>query len=490
LDDGKIEYLGRIDNQVKIRGFRIELGEIETLLGQHPAIAQTTVIVREDRPGDRRLVAYCVADPHSPPKINQLRDFISQQVPNYMVPAMFVLLPTLPMTANGKVDRRALPAPDDLRPELEDTSIAPRNELETQLTQIWGKVLGLQSIGIRDNFFELGGNSLLAVRLLSKIQTNLGHKLPLSMLFTAQTIEQLAEILTPTDSVDPAMSWSSLVPIQTTGSKPPLFFIHAVWGNVLFYKELVSYLEPDRPCYGLQAQGLDGQQAPSTSVVEMAAHYIQAIQSVQPQGPYAICGNSFGGVVAFEVAKQLHEDGEKIAFLAAFDTAAPTATAVTDGSELLDLGSQLLVHLRIFVKLKLSDQFTYVWERLKWHLIGGKVSLFYRFYLRYLNRSPSALRLLDVGLANRQARQCYRPTAYPGSITLFRAKQEYPEEFQPAADLGWSELATGKVEVYEVPGKHDTMMHEPQVQVLAEQVKVCLQRVEIAIAREGKYEND
>ena len=490
--DGNIEYLGRIDNQVKIRGFRIELGEIETLLDRHPAIVQTTAIVREDRPGDQRLVAYCVAERDAQLKPNELRDFIAPQVPNYMVPTMFVMLSALPMTPNGKVDRRALPAPDDLRSSgAADTFVAPRNEVERQLTQIWQRVLGIQSIGVTDNFFDLGGHSLLAVRLLSEIQTNLGHKLTLAVLFTAQTIEQLADICERADNKPTtATSWSSLVPIQTTGSKPPLFLIHAIWGNVLYYRELVSYLEPDRPFYGLQAQGLDGKQAPYTSVVDMAAHYIQAIQSVQPQGPYAICGSSFGGVVAFEIARQLHECGEQIALLGVFDTAAPTAISAAEDADLVELSNRLLFHLQTFLNLKLSNKFIYVWTRLKWHFTGGKASMFYRFYLRYINRSPSALRLLDVALANRQALQCYTPTAYPGPLTLFYVQPKYPEKGNLAADFGWSELAQGKVEVYEMPGDHETIMQAPQVRVLAAQLTMCLQWVEIAIDRERKYEND
>ena len=482
LPDGNLEYLGRIDNQVKIRGFRIELSEIETVLSQYPAVAQTSIIVREDRPGDQRLVAYCVAENDGRLTTSELRQFLSQQMPNYMVPAVFVILPELPMTPNGKVDRRALPAPDDLRSSgAADTFVAPRNEVERQLTQIWQRVLGIQSIGVTDNFFDLGGHSLLAVRLLSEIQTNLGHKLTLAVLFTAQTIEQLADICERADNKPTtATSWSSLVPIQTTGSKPPLFLIHAIWGNVLYYRELVSYLEPDRPFYGLQAQGLDGKQAPYTSVVDMAAHYIQAIQSVQPQGPYAICGSSFGGVVAFEIARQLHECGEQIALLGVFDTAAPTAISAAEDADLVELSNRLLFHLQTFLNLKLSNKFIYVWTRLKWHFTGGKASMFYRFYLRYINRSPSALRLLDVALANRQALQCYTPTAYPGPLTLFYVQPKYPEKGNLAADFGWSELARGKVEVYEMPGDHETIMHAPQVRVLAAQLTMCLQWAETA----------
>ncbi|MGK7878448.1 MAG: amino acid adenylation domain-containing protein, partial [Xenococcaceae cyanobacterium] len=197
LPDGNIEFLGRLDNQVKIRGFRIELGEVESTLSQHPAVRKTTVIAREDIPGDKGLVVYIVLnDPssiqnpsaiaatQSKPKIqNQLRPFLQQKLPDYMIPSAFVLLETLPLTPNGKVDRRALPVPDQTKLEPEGTFVAPRDELELQLTKIWEKVLGIQPIGVRDNFFDLGGHSLLAVRLFAQIEKAFKKNLPLSVLF-------------------------------------------------------------------------------------------------------------------------------------------------------------------------------------------------------------------------------------------------------------------------------------------------------------------
>ncbi|NEO15135.1 MAG: amino acid adenylation domain-containing protein [Moorea sp. SIO3F7] len=255
LPDGNIEFLGRIDNQVKIRGFRIELGEIESVLNTHPQIQQTVVIAREDLPGNKRLVAYIVVEESL--STNQLREFLKQKLPDYMVPSAFVTLDTLPLTPNGKVDRKSLPAPDGVFSRVEEY-VAPRTTIELQLTQIWSEVLNLTSVGVQDNFFELGGHSLLAVRLMSKIQQQFQINLPLATLFQSPTIEQLASLLGSSVNTQNPI----LVGIKTSGNQPPLFCIHPVGGNVLCYAELARHLAQDYPVYGLQSLGLDGQQQP------------------------------------------------------------------------------------------------------------------------------------------------------------------------------------------------------------------------------------
>jgi acyl carrier protein len=215
---------------VKIRGFRIELGEIEAMLGQHPGVQETVVMVREDVPGNKRLVAYVVVNQALAPTIPQLHEFLKQKLPEYMVPAAIVLLEALPLTPNGKVDRRALPVPDTARPELQEAFVAPRDNLELQLAQIWEDVLNVRPIGVTDNFFNLGGHSLLAVRLMAQIQQQFGQNLPLATLFQAPTIEQLATtVRQPTRSED----WSPLVKIQQGGSKRPFFCLPGAGGNVL-----------------------------------------------------------------------------------------------------------------------------------------------------------------------------------------------------------------------------------------------------------------
>jgi aspartate racemase len=481
LPDGAIEILGRVDFQVKLRGMRVELGEIESMLEQHPTVKEAVVTAREDDSGDKRLVAYIVPKLASN-EINQtvitkeLRNFLKEKLADYMVPSAFVMLAALPLTPNGKVDRRALPAPDQVRQEPEETFVAPQDELELQLTEIWEKVLGVQPIGVRDNFFELGGHSLLAVRLVTEVEKVFGKNLPLSSFVEAQTVEQLANLLRQQDESAP---WRSLVMIQPGSTKPPLFCVHAVWGTVLFYQKLVRYLESDQPFYALQAQGLDGKQVPCTSVKEMAAHYIKEIRTVQPEGPYFIGGYSFGGWVAFEIARQLHAQGQEIALLTLFDTSAPGYHKPTSSSDdgkpstFLDLS---LFHFRKLLRLNIQDQLAYLRQRLVWHLMAGKLSIFYRIYLRYLRRSPQDLRLLDVAGANNQAAKSYVPQVYPGRLTLFRATDK-AAGFGNDLDMGWGELATGGVEIYDISGSHTEIMEEPQLGHVAEKLKLCLKAV-------------
>ena len=272
--DGTLEILGRIDHQVKIRGVRIEPGEIAGVLNQHPNIKASIVIAREDVPGDKRLVAYIVPNPEQTPTSSEIRQFLKQRLPDYMIPAAFVMLEALPLTPNGKIDRRALAVPEYSREDGERTFLAPRNRLEMQLTQIWEEVLGVKPIGITDNFFELGGHSLIAVRLFVEIEKLCGKNLPLATLFQAQTIEELAAVIGQDGWSAP---WSSLVKIQPGDSKPPLFCVHPIGGNVLEYYQMAHYLGQDQPVYGLQALGLDGKQVPLTSIEDMAYQPIEDI---------------------------------------------------------------------------------------------------------------------------------------------------------------------------------------------------------------------
>jgi len=476
LPDGNIEYVGRIDNQVKIRGFRIELGEIESLLSQHPNLSQAVVIVYEKTPGDKRLVAYIVSQNKQVTTTNKLRKFLSQNLPSHMIPSVFVIMENLPLTPNGKVDRRALPAPDSLEQAPEENFVAPLNDLELQLTQIWQRVLGMQCIGVKDNFFELGGHSLLAVRLLSEIQNELGKNLPLATFFTAQTIQQLAIVLA---QEEPSVSWSCLVPIQIDdqAKKPPLFCIHAVWGNVLFYRKLVRHLPENQPVYGLQAKGLDGREKPTTSVTEMAANYIQAIRSVQPQGPYYIIGYSFGGVVAFEVARQLYIQGQEMAMLGILDTPAPSGyelSNIKNNSNILSrFFNRSTHHLRNLLKLNFGEQINYIAGKIQWHLTVGRFSFLYRKYLLYIKRSPLDLRLADLNLANSKANRKYSASVFPGKLTLFRCNSQ-ELKLTNSSDLSWSKLALGGVEIHQIIGKHTTIMEEPDVRDLAEKLNYCL----------------
>jgi amino acid adenylation domain-containing protein len=309
LADGRLDYIGRSDHQVKLRGFRIELGEIENILAQDSCVKQAVAVVREDVPGDKRLVAYVTAQEGQTCDPQHLRRGLRDVVPEYMVPSAVVVLREFPLTPNGKVDRAALPAPDvDSHPD-EAQAVSPRNPLELQLAAIWEQVLGVTRIGVKDNFFDLGGYSLLALRMFSAIERTFGKRLPMSLLFQAPTIEQLADLLADEGCT---VRWRSLVAIQPEGSKPPFFAVPGVGGNVLVFARLAKLLGEDQPFYGLQARGLDGKEKPFMRVEEMAAHYIAEIRSVQPEGPYLIGGTCTGGLVAYEMGQQLAAQGHNV----------------------------------------------------------------------------------------------------------------------------------------------------------------------------------
>ena len=470
--DGNIEFLGRADHQVKIRGFRIELGEIEAVLGQHTAVRAAVVLAREDAPAEKRLVAYVVADSTA----DELRRFLKDKLPEYMVPAVVVLLKALPVTPNGKVDRRALPAPDRSRPELEKAFVAPRDDLELQLAHIWEEVLGVRPVGVRDNFFELGGHSLLAVRLFALIEKRLGKKLPLTAVFQGATVEHLAGVLRQPATPGPQ---SSLVPIQPGGSKRPLFLVHPAGGHVFPYIHLAQFLGPDQPCYGLQARGLEDGQDPHTRIEDMAAWYIQALQTVQPTGPYLLGGWSMGGVVAFEMAQQLHAQGQRVALLALLDGRIPTPdeTFPEEDAEAIVLVERYFGisfgPMESLAELPKDQQLAFMLEQAKSAgLVPAELDV------------SQARRFVDLLRSDLRATQNYGLHLYPGRITFFKASETL-EGASADPTLGWSDWASGGVEVHVVPGNHANLMYEPHVEVLAEKLTACLNQAQSAAAEEN-----
>lgn len=460
LPDGNIEFLGRIDHQVKIRGFRIELGEIEAVLGQHPKVREASVSVFEPAPGDKRLVGYFVAQPSEKPSVGELRAFLGEKLADYMVPTMFVALDKLPLTPSGKVDRRSLPAPDQSRPDLEKEFVAPRNDTEMQLAKMWEKLLNVSPIGIHDNFFELGGDSLIAGRLFTQIQKTFGKNFVPTALLGAPTIAQLGGLITGGDT---ASTWTSLIPIQSKGTRPPLFCLHAGAGTILFYHDLANRLGEDQPVYGLQAQGLYGGATPHERVEEMAAHYIQEMRSVQPHGPYQLAGFCFGAILAFEVAQQLRRAGEQTSFLASFDGGVPRYD-YREGRAPVESDAQkttaspgaaqpwLVRHFRNLIKRS---------PRKAWNYLARKIELRWRFTKRDLTLAvarrytrkgkplPESLRNTFFLWNNFRAEQAYQLQVYPGRMTVYVSAGLFAE-----TDLGWRKWAAGGVDVQEIPGEH------------------------------------
>ena len=480
--DGNIEFLGRLDTQVKLRGFRIELGEIEAMLARHPAVQQVVVVAREDRPGDQRLVAYSVPAQRPVPNSQELRHFLHERVPDYMVPSAFVWLDALPLTPNGKVDRRALPAPDQTKPELARAFVAPRDALERLLTKMWEAALNVKPIGVQDNFFELGGHSLLAVRLCEQMEQKFGKNLSPATLFQAPTIEQLSYLLRQENYV--AHSWSLMVPFQAGGSKPPFFCLFCS-------AELALLLGPDQPFYALQPHGLAGRRAPAT-IEAAAADYLQEIQAVQPEGPYFLGGFSFGGPVVFEMAQQLTKQGQQVAFLALLDPpvlphsqcsppVSPTSLQSLTANR--SVREQIARHTHALSLLGSQKQLVYVLERVTGHLTATNKRIkrmICHLYLGLGRRLPFSLRAFYFLETGGQAIRKYVPFVYSGCAVLFRAQGSAPH--LPAE---WSSLVAGGLEVHEVPGNHFDIIREPYVRTLAAKLGACLSQAQAVKAGKG-----
>ncbi|MDZ8055525.1 MAG: alpha/beta fold hydrolase [Aulosira sp. ZfuVER01] len=469
-NEGYLFLTGRLKEQINRGGEKIAPREIDDVIVEHPAVDQAVAFAVPHPTLGEDLAAAIVLRPNASVTDKEIREFVASKLAGFKVPNQIVFVAEIPKGSTGKLQRIGLA--QKLKEQLQANFLAPRTELEKVLALIWAEVLNIEQVGIYDNFFALGGDSLLAVRLFNKIEQKLGYSLPLSTLIPAPTIEQFADVIRRAESSE---SSSSLVAIRPDGSRPPLFLIHAVWGNVLMYRDLVRYLHPDQPVYALQAKGIDGQQAPLTDLSEMAAHYIQEIRQVQPNGPYYIGGYSFGGIIGFEMAQQLQAQGEKIALLAIFDVSSPGYAKPIPNSD-----DASFFHLRKLLSLNIKDQLTYLWERVFWHLQIGKVSMFYRFYLRYIKRSLPDLRLLEVALANNKAGKSYVPSIYPGQVTLFRASQQNVG-LDVDLELGWGKLAAGGVELHHVPGTHASHIQEPNIQVLAKKFQACLNRAQMNV---------
>ncbi|MDZ7963727.1 MAG: amino acid adenylation domain-containing protein [Nostoc sp. DedSLP03] len=483
LPDGNIEYIGRIDNQVKIRGFRIELGEIEAVLSQYPHVQQVTVIASVDTPGDKQLVAYLVSDAEENPSISDLRQFLKEKLPEYMVPAAFVYLDALPLTPNGKIDRRALPVPDLNNIAVDNRFFRSLDLVEQQLAEIWSQVLNLYPIGVKDNFFELGGHSLLAVQLMAKIEQQFRINLPLSVLFQNSTIQQLATFLR--QPVDTSI-WSPLVAVKPSGSNKPFFCVPGAGGNPIYFYNLAHHLGPEQPFYGLQALGLDGESEPHTQVEIAATFYIQAIQSIQPKGPYLLGGHSFGSKVAFEMAQQLQKLGHEVALLALFDTAAPNVDDVDAKSQHVGVDNAFwLKEVGVVMEELYETSLDISYEVLKSFESEEEQLKYFQERLQLANVLPAEIGIKQlrglVQVYKTQVDTIYQPknTETINQITCFMASDEkkFSEDLENKA-LSWGKFSKLPVNIQVVPGKHITMLNEPHVRVLAEKLKDCLEKIQ------------
>ncbi|MBU4337085.1 MAG: amino acid adenylation domain-containing protein, partial [Actinobacteria bacterium] len=569
--DGRVVHLGRLDSQVKVRGFRIELGEIEATLVQHPAIAQAVVDVRADGPAGPTLVAYCRPDDGELPQVGDLRQYLRTTLPDYMVPARFVMIDEVPLTPNGKVDRRALPDPDPAGRRADGHHVAPRTPAERRLAGFWAELLGTDQIGVHDDFFDLGGHSLLALQLLNRIIDEFGVELPLHRLFEASTLEALAGVIDQATGASPSATrfvpelmsiWcdvldvaavgpdddflalqadrslvdamllrtrerlgvfaeglsatdflrrptirglaelisrneepvsSLVVPLRTTGEATPLFLVHAGGGYVFFYRALAAELDGRRPVYAIRAEnprdGLGRPLVAAESIASIAARYIEQIREVQPHGPYLLGGACFGGLVAFDMARQLRAQGEEIAGpLFLFDAVLPNNPALSpddldrlraagfDARTLTPSLRQALTRKRAEIRtmgpVAGATHLVRAVARRTWReLRRGGALLLTRLPLRSaaaraIPVSPMGARTPEELLLEEYAESlevaihlslAYQPEPTEVSLVVVEAVGSGP------LSVSWRGITSGEIAVHRSPGTHLDMLEHPWV---------------------------
>nr|WP_194238606.1 non-ribosomal peptide synthetase/type I polyketide synthase [Streptomyces spongiae] len=470
LPDGNIEFLGREDFQVKVRGYRIELGEIEAALLRCPGVRAAAVSAVGERQTARRLVGYVVTDDRAYDTVTDLDKALRHQLPEYLIPQHLIVLDELPLSANGKVDRSALPAPD-AKAGADDAVIAPRNELERQLADIWGEFFDARPVSVSAGFFDLGGDSMLAVRLMARIQTELGRSLPLATLFSRPTIELLAEALQEADATE-ATRREALVPIRSIHpeeTRPPLFLVHPVGGDVLCYAELVSLLDEAQPCYGLQVPDTD---TPLTTVAELAAHYIRAMRTAAPHGPYRLGGWSMGGVIALEMAGQLVRAGEPVDLVVAVDLLEPPGPAqvrTVDDASLVSWIARDLAGLAGVAWEPNADDFRQTGRE--------PLEILYDEARRASVLPPDVDidtlgRIVEKFSCNARALLAHEPMPYAGRVEFFRACDGGASEETTQA---WLALCPGETVATAVPGDHYTVMRRPHLDRLADRLGAVLE---------------
>jgi thioesterase domain-containing protein/acyl carrier protein len=405
-----------------------------------------------------------------------------------MIPSAFVFLDAFPLNPNGKVDRRALAAFTPIEEEVHKTSSdTPRDVFEMKLVVIWRDLLRLKHVGIHDDFFNLGGHSLLAVRLFARIERDFGIRLPLTTLFHAATISNLANLLRePGGDSD---KQSVVVHIRFGNGKPILFGVHGHEGGVLFWRDIVMHLPPDQPFYAIQAQGVDGLQPALTRIENMASLYVREVQKIQPHGPYFLCGFSMGGEIAFEMSQQLLQIGEQVDLLVMLDTKNPerfvrVATQTMGDADIevedsrmdriLDNGIRKRIqwHIRQLLGRGERSGVVHIWLLIQTWVVRAVIFRLVSFLHARHIRIPDSLLMLYLRTAHSKALYAYIPTHYPGKVTLFRSletKQKNPDD----SPWGWKSLADGGLEIHYFDATHN-IVDEDYAEEVAHKLQECL----------------
>ncbi len=447
--DGTLEFMERVDNQVKLRGYRIELGDIESVLMSHELVSQAAVILREEGAGEPALVAYVVPRSEEGLKRAELTQYVSAQLPAYMVPRAVVELETLPLTPNGKLDRRALPAPEHQVMAYR----GPRTPEEAVLSEVFAEVLGLERVGVDEDFFALGGHSLLATRLVSRVREVLGVEVSIRTLFEAPTVAELW--LAMYREITPSSGLATLLPLRSRGNLPPLFCVHPAGRLSWCHAGLICHLHPQRPLWGLQAARVGDADAPQPHSLEaMAKAYLSAIREHQPHGPYHLLGWSFGDSVAQTLACQLQQEGESVALLAILDNYPQTASH----EQPLPTRRELLANL--FEQSPDLDALT-VFEaaRRAGVVLPGFDALHHD-------------RMLEVMQHDMRLSQDHRFNRFKGDMILFVATQG---EVPPPPPETWAPYISGQIEVYNIACRHVEMTLPEPLKAIGQRLEQYLQ---------------
>ncbi len=466
LPSNEVMCLGRIDHQVKVRGHRIEIGEIEHTLTSIKGIKSAIVLAKNDI-----LVAFIVVDYEITKEIDAIRlwrNELASQLPSFMVPHVFHILDEMPRTLNDKVDRKTL-FDYKSNSENEEEYTSARTENEKLVAEIWQDILKKDRIDIFSNFFEMGGHSIMALNVMIKIEKKTGKRIPLSALFQHSTVEKFAKLL----NVENHITSDHLVPIKPNGTKTPLFIVHGAGLNILNFAHVINHFDEDQPIYGFQGIGPNGYDNWFKSIEEMAAHYVDSIIKVNPKGPYAIAGFSFGGIVAFEMARQLKEQGKRVSIIALLDTYVDSSYYYPTYSQ-----KQLVRYYdRTYRRLDYLKGMLTSWSSLKLRVGSKKEYILKKYFgLKDVMTEQEALALEKFVEASRHVKKIvdrYHLTPQHFEVELFRAKDNLNYKLD-STHLGWKKAALKGVNIHNITGNHLSIVAPPNDKTVARMLQAIL----------------
>jgi len=481
--EGFLFITGRLKEIINRGGEKVSPREVDEVLIEHPAIAQAVTFAAPHATLGEDVFAAVVLREGSSVTETEIRAFASQRLTDSKVPRRVLIINEIPKGPTGKLQRIGLADKLGITSNLEhaDSSVsivAPRDEFEVQLMNIWEKLLKIRPATVKANFFELGGDSLSGVDLILEIEQAFGKSLQPDILLQAPTIEELAGIVRQKSWVAPSASMLSAM--KSDGSRTPFFWVHAVGDTILRCRDVAVTLRPDQPFYVLQSRGLDGKQSPHNRLKTMAADYIKEICAIQPDGPYYLSGYSSGGVVAFEIAQQLLAQGKQIALLSLIDTRLLDAQYTPDlklmNSKLYRFADRFDFHVRNLLMADAKSQLSYVLDGIQQKIARAFNKVRSKIFR---DPEPSSARIYrQVRETNLQAIRGYKPQMYPGRITLFMSSEEHVRSSLDSR-LAWSKLAADGLEVHLMPGDHLTILRDPHLKVLAERLETCIDRAKV-----------